>query len=95
MKTLHFSTQFKKDFKRYRNNPVKLSKLNDVFRMLENEQKLPKSLFPHKLHGKYKDCIECHIEDDFSLDLDRRECHRNSSTWHTPRIIRKIRTTNT
>ena len=67
MKTLHFSTQFKKDFKRYRNNPVKLSKLNDVFRMLENEQKLPKSLFPHKLHGKYKDCIECHIEDDFLL----------------------------
>ena len=67
MKTLHFSTQFKKDFKRYRNNPVKLSKLNDVFRMLENEQKLPKSLFPHKLHGKYKDCIECHIEDYFLL----------------------------
>lgn len=37
MKTLRYSTQYKKDFKRYRNNTSKLEKLLEVFRMLENE----------------------------------------------------------
>ena len=37
MKTLRYSTQYKKDFKRYRNNTSKLGKLLEVFRMLENE----------------------------------------------------------
>lgn len=41
MKTLRYSTQYKKDFKRYRNNPSKLAKLLEVFRMLEKEIELP------------------------------------------------------
>ena len=41
MKTLRYSTQYKKDFKRYRNSPGKLTKLLEVFRMLENEIELP------------------------------------------------------
>ena len=35
--------------------------------MLENEEELPKELRAHRLAGKYKDCIECHIEGDFLL----------------------------
>lgn len=62
MKTLRFSTQYKKDFKRYKNQPQKLEKLLDVFRMLENEIELPPELKAHKLLGKYKGCMECHIE---------------------------------
>ena len=54
MKTLHFSTQFKKDFKRYRNNPVKLSKLNDVFRMLETSRNYQKVCFHINYMGNIK-----------------------------------------
>lgn len=67
MKTLHYSTQYKKDFKRYRNDPVKLEKLLDVFRMLENEIELPDEYKAHMLKGEYKGCMEYHIEGDFLL----------------------------
>lgn len=67
MKTLRYGAQYKKDFKKYRNQPQKLKKLLDVFRMLENEIKLPVELKAHKLIGQYKDCMECHIEGDFLL----------------------------
>jgi mRNA interferase YafQ len=67
MKTLHYGTQYKKDFKRYRNQPEKLQKLLEVLIMLENEEELPKELQSHKLAGQYRDCMECHIEGDFLL----------------------------
>ncbi|GHV31439.1 hypothetical protein FACS1894177_06070 [Bacteroidia bacterium] len=67
MKTLHYSTQYKKDFKKYRNQPEKLQKLLKVLIMIENEEELPKELKAHKLAGQYKDCMECHIEGDFLL----------------------------
>ncbi len=67
MKILRYTTQYKKDFKRYRHQPQKLAKLLEVFRLLENEEPLPLELKAHKLIGKYKDCMECHIEGDFLL----------------------------
>ena len=67
MKALHYSSQYKKDFKRYRNNPRKLAKLLEVLRMLENDIPLPAELKPHRLAGNYADCMECHIEGDFLL----------------------------
>ncbi|MDR0988943.1 MAG: type II toxin-antitoxin system YafQ family toxin [Prevotellaceae bacterium] len=67
MKILRYTTQYRKDFKRYRNQPDKLQKLLEVFRLLENEEVLPKELRAHKLMGQYKDCMECHIEGDFLL----------------------------
>jgi mRNA interferase YafQ len=67
MKTLRYSTQYKKDFKRYRNDPAKLAKLLEVFRMLENEIELPEGYKAHMLKGEYKGCMECHIEGDFLL----------------------------
>ena len=67
MKILHYSTQFKKDFKKYRNQPKKLEKLLDVLIILENGEELPVELKAHKLSGQYKDCMECHIEGDFLL----------------------------
>ena len=67
MKTLRYSTQYKKDFKKYSAQPKKLQKLLEVFRMLANEEKLPKELRVHKLTGQYKNCMECHIDGDFLL----------------------------
>ncbi|MDO5395895.1 MAG: type II toxin-antitoxin system YafQ family toxin [Bacteroidales bacterium] len=62
MKTLHPSSQFKKDVKRIRNNPGRLAKLQDVLDMLIAEITLPDSYKAHMLTGDYKDCMECHIE---------------------------------
>jgi mRNA interferase YafQ len=67
MKILRFTTQYKKDFKKYRRQPGKLQKLLEVLRMLENEEKLPQELIAHKIKGQYKDCMECHIGDAFLL----------------------------
>lgn len=67
MKIIRQSTQYKKDFKRYRNQPKKLEKLLEVLRLLANDEELPAELKAHKLIGEYNDCMECHIEGDFLL----------------------------
>ena len=67
MKKLHYGTKFKKDIKKYRNQPKKVDKLMNVLWMLENEEPLPSELKAHFLKGEYKDCLECHIEGDFLL----------------------------
>lgn len=67
MKTLQPTTQFRKDFKRYRNNPKKVKALQDVLQMLMEEIPLPSHFRPHTLQGNYKGCMECHIEGDFLL----------------------------
>ncbi len=54
MKTLRYSTQYKKDFKRYRNNPAKLEKLLAVIRMLERGETVPPHYKPYWLTGNYK-----------------------------------------
>ncbi|MCM1489329.1 MAG: type II toxin-antitoxin system YafQ family toxin [Muribaculum sp.] len=67
MKELRFTKQYKKDVKRYLNQPKKLEMLKDVLDMLKKEISLPKEYKPHKLKGEYAVCMECHIEDDFLL----------------------------
>lgn len=67
MKTLRFSSQYKKDAKRFRNQPKKMKKVVEVLQMLSNEIPIPKEYNPHMLKGDYKGCMECHIEGDFLL----------------------------
>ncbi len=67
MKKLQPTTQYKKDLKRYRNNPQKLADLKEVLTMLHNDQPIPAEYLPHSLSGKYKGCLECHINGDFLL----------------------------
>lgn len=67
MKELRFTKQYKKDVKRYLNQPKKLELLKDVLDMLRKEIALPKEYKPHKLKGEYAGCMECHIEDDLLL----------------------------
>ena len=67
MKRLFPSTQYKKDYKRFRNNPQKVAALKEVLDMLSNEQPIPTEYYPHPLHGRYNGCIECHIQGDFLL----------------------------
>ena len=67
MKELRYTGQFKKDLKRFLNNPKKLKALNDVLDMLKKEVPLPVKYRQHDLHGEYEGCFECHVEGDFLL----------------------------
>ncbi len=67
MKQLRFTKQFKKDLKRFLNQPKKLKELNDLLDMLRREEELPEKYKAHKLTGDYAGCMECHIEGDFLL----------------------------
>lgn len=67
MKELRFSTQYKKDAKRFRNQPKKMEKVAEILRMLRDEIPIPESYRPHLLTGNYAGCMECHIEGDFLL----------------------------
>ena len=67
MKELRFTKQFKKDLKRFLNQPKQLEALNEVLDMLKREIELPEKFRAHKLIGDYAGCMECHIEGDFLL----------------------------
>jgi mRNA interferase YafQ len=67
MKKVYPSGQFKKDFKRYVNQEQKVAKLRTLVTLLEHELPIPYEYRVHKLSGKYKGCLECHIEGDFLL----------------------------
>lgn len=82
MKEVHYSSKAKKDLKRYRNNEPLMRALYDVLHYLINGEKVPVDYYPHPLHGDYKGCMECHVEDDFLLiwiDANRIEVIRVGS----------------
>jgi mRNA interferase YafQ len=67
MKSIRKTTQYRKDFKKYKHQPDKLESLLEVIRMLENDIELPEIYQKHPLKGKYQGCLECHIAGDFLL----------------------------
>lgn len=67
MKELRYTRQFKKDLKRFLNQPKKLEELKIVLDKLRNEIPLPEKYRQHPLKGEYSGCLECHIEGDFLL----------------------------
>lgn len=67
MKEVKSGSRFKKDLKRYSNQPVKLHKLYDLVDLMRKGENIPTEYKPHKLKGEYSGHMECHIEDDFLL----------------------------
>ncbi len=67
MKILRFSTQYRKDVKRFRNQPKKMEKVMKILQMLRDDIPIPDEYKPHMLSGNYKGCMECHVEGDFLL----------------------------
>ena len=67
MKTIRKTTQFKKDFKKIKNNTNKINALLEIVRMLANGETIPAEFDPYPLTGNYKNHMECHIESDFLL----------------------------
>ncbi len=66
-KKLHPTSQFKKDFKRFRLYPKKVAAFEYIVSLLIQDLPIPKVYKPHPLKGQYQGCMECHIEDDFLL----------------------------
>ena len=79
--TLKQSSQFKKDLKSVKFDEQKLNELQIVLDCLARTGEVPSEYLPHPLKGRYKDCMECHVEDDFLL------------IWKDPeqKIIRLVR----
>ncbi len=67
MRELKITSQFKKDLKRYKNQPNRIDKLKVVLRCLQQGEPIPQEYKPHRLLGEYRDCMECHIESDILL----------------------------
>ena len=67
MKKLKATSKYKKDYKRFRNQPNKIKKLVEVLTLLQNKIPIPEEYRPHMLTGDYAGFMECHIEGDFLL----------------------------
>ncbi len=64
---LSYTTRFKKDLKRYQNQPLKITALKTVLQQLRDNGNVDASYKPHMLTGEFKDCMECHVQNDFLL----------------------------
>lgn len=67
MYSLEFSTKFKRDIKKYKNQQKERELITTVISDLEKTGKVDKGFLPHRLKGEYKDCMECHIMPDLLL----------------------------
>ncbi len=67
MKKIKKSTKFKKDFKKYKNDPIKVDKILDFIEILIEEKEIPAHYKTHYLKGDYKGCLECHLEGDLLI----------------------------
>ena len=61
MKEVRKTTQFKKDFKRYKNNKNIIETLFQLVGLLAEDKQIPEEYYPHFLKGNWNDYMECHI----------------------------------
>jgi mRNA interferase YafQ len=64
---IHYTTQFKKDYKRIRKQNKDLSKIRAVIEKLAAGQLLEPKYHDHQLSGNWKGHRDCHIEPDWIL----------------------------
>jgi mRNA interferase YafQ len=64
---IHYTTQFKKDYKRLKKQNKDLSKLKIVIEKLVTGQLLETNYRDHQLSGNWKGHRDCHIEPDWIL----------------------------
>jgi mRNA interferase YafQ len=67
MYALKYSTRFKRDLKKFKNNRALLRELERVLDLLTAGRKLPANYAEHRLLGEFKDCRECHLWPDVLL----------------------------
>lgn len=62
-----YTTRFRKDLKKYRNDKKRRIKIVEVISLLAEGKEIPLEMRPHKLIGNYEGCMELHIEGDLLL----------------------------
>ena len=67
MNEIRKSSQFKKDFKRIKNDITKVEALMRIVGFLERGEPIPAEHNPHMLKGQLQGVLECHIGSDFLL----------------------------
>lgn len=70
MRTIEWTTQFKRDFKRESKGKYRTKLENDLFPIVErlaNDQLIEARYRDHSLSGNWKDCRDCHIKPDLVL----------------------------
>lgn len=67
MRKIDYSTKFKKDLKRYQNDPKRRARIVDAVELLAQGKEIPAEMRPHKLIGNYAGYMELHIEGDLLL----------------------------
>lgn len=67
------SSQFKKDFKKYRDRKKEKQAIFDVVELLEGgSENIPQTMRAHTLLGNYKGFWECHIMPDLLIIWDEQ-----------------------
>ena len=64
---LHYTTQFKKDYKRIKKQNRDISKLRAVIEKLVEGKSLESRFRDHQLYGNWEGHRNCHIEPDWIL----------------------------
>lgn len=67
MRTIHYTTRFKKDIKRLKKQGKKFEYFKQIIQKLVMEQPLPDKCRDHMLIGNYTGSRECHIAPDWLL----------------------------
>ena len=67
MKEVRKSTQFKKDYKRFKNDTEFVKTLFLLVGLLAEEKPIPEEFDPYPLKGDWKNYMECHIKSDTLL----------------------------
>jgi mRNA interferase YafQ len=84
MREIHFTTRFKKDYKRLQTQPRLLQRLHTAIDLLQRGQPLDRKYCDHALTGDWNGHRECHVTpdwlliyrlDDEMLILDRTGSH--------------------
>ena len=73
MRTIHRTSQFKKDVKRLIKRGKKFGDFKEIIRKLTEGGKLETKYRDHVLTGQYKGTRECHIEPDWLLIYELTE----------------------
>jgi len=64
---IHYTTQFKKDYKRIKRQKKDPAKLEKIVKLLVSRQSLDPQYRDHLLSGNWKNHRDCHIEPDWLL----------------------------
>ncbi|MCU0643788.1 MAG: type II toxin-antitoxin system YafQ family toxin [bacterium] len=69
--TIHYTSQFKRDYKRIQKQNKALAKLRTVIEILAAGNELEPKYKDHPLFGEWKGYRDCHIESDWILIYQR------------------------